>query len=117
MSKFFQSKIEKDFENFVRSLPKLEPVEFCGLAKVLGVSMYRDLEDMGFSIEELKSKSEEELSAIEKEMTLPLDDVLEKMMDKFLTLNKKRRREINQILKDIKLEKRNQEVKKNGTST
>lgn len=113
----FQNKLERDFELFVRSLPKLEPIEFCGLAKILGVPMYKDLKDMGLDVEELKTKSEEELRAIEKEMILPMDEVLEKMMDKFLSLNKKRRREINQILKDVKIEKRNQEVKKNGSST
>ena len=113
----FQNKLERDFELFVRSLPKLEPIEFCGLAKILGVPMYKDLKDMGLDVEELKTKSEEELRAIEKEMNLPMDEVLEKMMDKFLSLNKKRRKEILQIIKDVKMEKRNQEVKKNGSST
>ena len=39
--KIGQSRIEADFEYFVRALPALEPVEFCGLAKILGVEMTR----------------------------------------------------------------------------
>ena len=33
--KFMQSRIEKDFEFFVKSLPALDPVEFLGMAKIL----------------------------------------------------------------------------------
>ena len=36
------------------------------------------------------------------ELTRPMDEVLEQMMDKFLSLPRKRRKEINQILKDTK---------------
>ena len=35
------------------------------------------------------------------EFSRPMDIVLEEMMDRFLALSKKRRREINQILKDV----------------
>lgn len=103
MSKmFFQSRIEKDFEFFVRSLPLIEPVEFCGLAKILGVQMYKDLADLGLDVEDLKKMSNEELIEVEKQMTVPMDKVLEAMMDKYLKLSKRRRKEINQILKDVK---------------
>ena len=37
---------------------------------------------------------------------VPADEILEAMMDKFLSLNKKRRKEINQILKEIKKSKK-----------
>lgn len=114
--KMFQTRIEKDFELFVRSLPKLEPIEFCGLAKILGVPMYKDLKEKEITVEELKTKSEEEIRAIEQELTLSAEEVLEKMMDKFLGLNKRRRKEILQILKDIKRENA-QGVKINGAST
>jgi ATP-dependent Zn protease len=36
------------------------------------------------------------------EFMAPMDEVLEKMMDRFLELPKHRRKEINQILKDAK---------------
>lgn len=77
-----QTRKEKDFEQFVRALPKLEPIEFYGLAKLLGASCEED----------------------------KLDETLEKMMDRFLGLKKHRRREILQILKDVR-------GAKNGTTT
>ena len=44
-----------------------------------------------------------------------MDEVLEQMMDKYLELPKRRRKEINKILKDIKKAKK--EVKIDGTTT
>ena len=103
----FRNNLEKDFEFFVKNLPKLEPVEFCGLAKILGVSMYKTLEELNLTVDELKNKSNEELIEIENRMNVPLEEVWEKMMDKFLELPRRRRKEINKILK---------EVKKNGST-
>lgn len=70
----FQTRKEKDFEQFVRALPKLEPIEFYGLATLLGAGCEED----------------------------KLDEILEKMMDRFLELKKRKRREILQILKDAR---------------
>ena len=50
-----------------------------------------------------------------EEVMLPMDEVLEKMMDRFLSLNKKRRNEINKILKEIIKSKNG--VKNNGATT
>ena len=82
----FQTRKEKDFEEFVRALPKLEPIEFYGLAKFL-------------STEKMKGETE-------------LDVVLEHMMDRFLELPKRRRREVLKMLRDVK-----REVKQNGSTT
>ena len=46
-------------------------------------------------------KENEAMGAKLEEVLLPMDEVLEKMMDRFLSLNKKRRNEINKILKEI----------------
>ena len=40
---FLRPSIEKDFEFFVRNLPKLEAVEFCGIAKILSVPLYKQI--------------------------------------------------------------------------
>lgn len=97
---FMQKRIEKDFEFFVKALPKLEPVEFCGLAKLLSVPMTKS--NIEISKEEFENlKENEAISAKLEEVLLPMDEVLEKMMDRFLSLNKKRRNEINKILKEI----------------
>lgn len=84
-SKFFQKRIEKDFEFFVKNLPNLQPIEFCGLAKILCVNL-----------------DEEEKDENNKPIPRPLDKVLEEVMDVYLRLSKRQRKEINQILKDIK---------------
>ena len=97
---FMQKRIEKDFEFFVKALPKLEPVEFCGLAKLLSVPMTKS--SIEISKEEFENlKENEAIGAKLEEVLLPMDEVLEKMMDRFLDLNKKRRNEINKILKEI----------------
>lgn len=102
MKKIFQSRLERDFEFFVKALPYLEPVEFIGLAKVLSVPTITWSEDKEAPIKE-------------SIQTRPMDEVIEDMMDKFLALPKHRRKEINQMLKDIK--KLNKKVKKDGAST
>lgn len=99
----FQSRIEKDFEFFVKTLPALEPVEFCGLAKVLSVPLTKESELLNFDKEEYeKLKDKESMQAVVSETLVPMDEVLEQMMDKYLGLTKRRRKEINQILKEIK---------------
>ena len=114
--KIGQSRIEADFEYFIRTLPALEPVEFCGLAKILSVPMVRP-ELVEFDKEAFENlKDDEAMQAKITESLIPMDEVLEAMMDKYLSLNKKRRREINQILKDIK-RSRKSEVTKNGATT
>ena len=101
MSSVFRSSLEKDFEYFVRNIGKLNPAEFCGLAKVLSVPMIDKEKVEGLTpeqIEELKLQDKENYMI---EFSRPMDKVLEEMMDRFLGLSKKRRREINQILKDV----------------
>lgn len=97
---FMRPSIEKDFEYFVRNLPKLEPVEFCGVAKILSVPLYRTTLPEGVKIEDLKNMTEEQRYEIKLDIMIPMDEIWEKMMDRFLELPKCRRKEINQILKD-----------------
>jgi CRISPR/Cas system-associated endonuclease/helicase Cas3 len=87
----------------VKTLPALEPVEFCGLAKVLSVPLTKESELLNFDKEEYeKLKDKESMQAVVSETLVPMDEVLEQMMDKYLGLTKRRRKEINQILKEIK---------------
>ena len=105
--KIFEKKIENDFEFFVRSLPALEPIEFLGLAKVLCVPTVRESKVLELSKEDLeRAKNGEDVDINIEETLIPADEILEAMMDKFLSLNKKRRKEINQILKEIKKSKK-----------
>ena len=110
---FMKKRIEKDFEIFVKNLGALEPVEFAGLAKILSVDMIRA--SVEFDKEEFARANENEsIPAKMEEILRPMDEVLEEMMDKFLALPKHRRKEINQILKEIKKAKG---VSVNGPTT
>ena len=102
MSQFFRSNLEKDFEFFVKNITNLQPAEFCGLAKVLSVSMVRQEKLEGLTKEDIEKMGLEEKTEYMAEFMVPMDEVLEKIMDRFLELPKRRRKEINQILKDVK---------------
>ena len=97
----FRSNLEKDFEYFIKHIGKLEAVEFCGLAKILGVEMTRKLDMSQIDIEKLKEDLDGQVEELQGEYIIPLDEVFEKMMDRFLELPRRRRKEINQILKDL----------------
>ena len=97
----FRSNLEKDFEYFIKHIGKLEAVEFCGLAKILGVEMTRKLDMSQIDIEKLKEDLDGQIEELQGEYIIPLDEVFEKMMDRFLELPRKRRKEINKILKDV----------------
>lgn len=104
---FMQKRIESDFEYFVKALPSLEPVEFLGLAKVLSVPTVREKKVQELSMEDFeRAKNGEDVDLNVEEVLVPADEILEGMMDKFLSLNKKRRREINNILKEVKKSKK-----------
>lgn len=110
---FMKKRIERDFEIFVKNLGALEPVEFAGLAKILSVDMIRA--SVEFDKKRFEELDENESITAEMEETLrPMDEVLEEMMDKFLGLPKHRRKEINQILKEIRKTKG---VSVNGSTT
>lgn len=102
MSQFLRNNLEKDFEFFVKNITNLEPTEFCGLAKVLSVPMVRQEKLSNLSAEDIEKMGLDEKTEYIAELLVPMDVVLEKMMDRFLELPRKRRKEINQILKDVK---------------
>ena len=98
----FRSNLEKDFEFFIRNIVSLEPIEFIGLAKVLAVPTVRELSEIGLRAEDLAAKTPEELKAMAEDLVRPAEEIMEEMMNKFLDLPRRRRKEINQILKDVK---------------
>ena len=96
----FQTRKEKDFEFFVRNISKLSPTEFVGLAKIMGIPTLRGLDEAGVSIEDFKEKADWEKREIVNKLTIPTDQVLEQMLDKFLVLSKQARKTVIQLLKD-----------------
>lgn len=97
----FKTRKEKDFEFFVRNISKLSPTEFVGLAKIMGIPTLRGLDEAGVSIEDFKDKPDWEKREIVDKLTIPTDQVLEQMLDKFLVLSKKARNAVIQIIKDV----------------
>ena len=97
----FKTRKEKDFEFFVRNISKLSPTEFVGLAKIMGIPTLRGLDEAGVSIEDFKDKPDWEKREIVDKLTIPTDQVLEQMLDKFLVLSKKARNTVIQIIKDV----------------
>ena len=77
----FRSNLEKDFEYFVKNLPKLEAVEFGGIAKILGVALYKQIGVEEVSVEELKNMSDDDKYNLKLELAIAIDEVFEQMMD------------------------------------
>lgn len=98
---FLRSRQEKDFEFFVKNIGKLEPAEFCGLAKILSVPMIDREKIDGLTPEQIEELKLDEKKNYMIEFARPMDKVLEEMMDRYLGLTKRRRKEINQILRDV----------------
>lgn len=70
---------EKEAQQFLGDIAKLEAVEFIGLTKLLGVEL---LEGEG-----------------ESEKLRPMGDILDNVMIKFLKLNRNKRRELKKIVR------------------
>lgn len=101
MNAFESISLRKDFDFFLRNIVKLTPTEFCGLAKILSTPMIDQEKVEIFKKEDFKDVDLEIKRERIQELVLPMDKVLEKMMDRFLELPKRRRKEINQILINI----------------
>ena len=74
-------RLKKDLENFLTAIPKLEPVEFIGIVRLLGVKLFQESgEPKDFS------------------------DLLEEAIEKFQAIKRKGRREILRLLKNVEKE-------------
>lgn len=75
-------KLEKDLDTFLKLLPKLEPQEWIGAAIILKVEV--DVLD----------------ATTNKKHPRDAEEILEDMIDKFLNLNKRRRKTYLKLLRD-----------------
>lgn len=73
---FFERRNEKRLMEFVTLISKMEPQEYCGVCKILGVKLFNE---------------EKEPRAFE--------ETLSELIDKFLKMKKKPRRELMKVLK------------------
>lgn len=73
---------EKKLERFQRELLQLEPIEFMGIAKILGVELFR--------------KNEEG-----KEEPIPFEEIYAAVVSKYATLSRFQRRNLNRLLRPV----------------
>lgn len=73
---------EKKIERFQRELLQLEPIEFMGIAKILGVELFR--------------KNEEG-----KEEPIPFEEVYATVVSKYAALSRLQRRNLNRLLRPV----------------
>lgn len=66
----------KDLLNFIETIPKLEPIEFLGLSKILCVSTVNE------NMEPRK-----------------FEDIFSDMIDRFISIDRKQRRDILKVIK------------------
>ena len=73
-----EKRLEKDFEQFVRLLPKLEPAEFCGIMTILGAKFP------------------------EENKEADLENIMNVAFDKFLTMRSKQRKELIKVMQSAR---------------
>ena len=69
-----EKRLERDFEQFVRLLTKLEPAEFCGIMTILGAKFPEENEEAD------------------------LENIMNVAFDKFLTMRSKQRKELLKVM-------------------
>ena len=86
---------QKQMNQFIRYIPLLEPQEFIGLAKLLGVEI----------VEQSTPKYDEDNKVNVEVNPRDFTDVLEDMLENFKKSNRKRRREFMKLLRSATKEK------------
>lgn len=75
---FLERRNEKRLMEFITLISKMEPQEYCGVCKILGVELFG-----------------------EDNEPRTLDDTISELIDKFLEMKKKPRRELMKLLKVV----------------
>lgn len=88
-----------DNQSLLVQITKMKPIEFMGLAKLLGVSVMKPVEVYTSTAAEPSEMAQENQPDKPKAEPRPFTDVLEDVMARFSTLNRQRRREILKLVK------------------
>ena len=88
-------------QSLLVEITKMKPVEFAGLANLLGVNIMKPIDGIEFTSTAVESSemTKENQSDKPKAEPRPFADVLEDVMARFSTLNRQRRREILKLVK------------------
>lgn len=93
-------------QSLLQEIAKMQPVEFAGLANLLGVQIVRKKENIEYTSTAPKSSED-----IKKNYEArPFADVLADVMSKYSNLNRQRKREILRLVKKSNASRKNGDV-------
>lgn len=93
----------KNATKFLTLVTKLEPTEFLGLAKMLGVTLVEKDVDCGQPIEEQDEATGQEKPGFKARAA---EDILQDVVVKYMSLERKGRRNVMQLLKTATKQKK-----------
>ena len=103
-------KVPKGVQKIVEMVGKLEPQEFLGVCKILGIRLYdvvrpveedaQDLTEITSDRDNTKVESKEENQKRNQDVVVrPAEILLEELIDKLVALNRTQRRNLQKLLK------------------
>lgn len=103
-------KVPKGVQKIVEMVGKLEPQEFLGVCKILGIRLYdvvrpveedaQDLTEITSDCDNTKVESKEENQKRNQDVVVrPAEVLLEELIDKLVALNRTQRRNLQKLLK------------------
>lgn len=92
-----EEKVPKSVEKIVKMIVKLEPEQFIGICKILGVELVKDIGQPQYTVD-----SEEEKVSAKVEVPVevrPAEELIKEVIDKTIALNRTQRRNLTRLLK------------------
>lgn len=88
--------------DFVNKLLTLEPAEVCGVARILGVPLFKDGKLLAEEATASCSTPEEQQEYLKNNCMRDTEDIISDMIDAYCALNRQRRRNLMKILRKVK---------------
>lgn len=92
-----EKKVPKNVERIVKMIVKLEPEQFIGICKILGVELVKEVGQPRYTVD-----SEEEKVSAKVEVPVevrPAEELIKEVIDKTIALNRTQRRNLTRLLK------------------
>jgi hypothetical protein len=92
-----EEKVPKSVEKIVKMIVKLEPEQFIGVCKILGVELIKENGQPQYTAD-----SEEEKASAKIEVSVevrPAEELIKEVIDKTIALNRTQRKNLTRLLK------------------
>lgn len=92
-----EKKVPKNVERIVKMIVKLEPEQFIGICKILGVELVKEVGQPQYTVD-----SEEEKISTKVEVPIEVrsaEELIKEVIDKTIALNRTQRRNLTRLLK------------------